>query len=131
MASTTSRAMPPARPMVFASEPVTLLPTWLRASAAPPALRIPVRIAVRPAADSQPARVDSHEKPPNSSFWRARRDGPLTGRPLRSACGAAFVLLLLDGAHGTGLLFCGGSRHDYRIPSPSASIRSLRTCSET
>src|SRR3954470_4505253 len=87
MASTTSRAMPPARPMVFASEPVTLRPTSLSASAAPAALRMPVRIAVRPArvggpggaargrpAGSQPASVDSHEKPPNSSFWRSRRD---------------------------------------------------------
>src|SRR3954469_7519346 len=83
MASTTSSAMPPARPMVLASEPVTLLPTWLRASAAPAPLRMPVRIAVRPAADSQPASVDSHEKPPNSSFWRSRRDAADGGRSRR------------------------------------------------
>src|SRR4051812_17024988 len=80
MASTTSSPMPPARPMVSASEPLTLLPTWLSASAAPAALRMPVRIAVRPAAESHPASVDSQEKPPNSSLWRSRRDAAPAAR---------------------------------------------------
>jgi hypothetical protein len=59
MASTTSSAMPLARPIVSASAPLTSPPASLSASAAPAAPRMPARIAVRPAAASQPNSVDA------------------------------------------------------------------------